>query len=220
MKRLKAKIKGLTKRGTTFATVEQRFKALNRIIRGWGNYYRHVSFTHDAKELDFWINQRVLIWLKNKHGGIAARRLLARYKRREIDGHYNRWNFAVDDLQTGQPIFIAKLGDIRLRRYRRKKPSNPFLNPELESEEEPDTPFLEPRLVNTNPESVTWYETKAAVIKRDGYKCTNCSRQDVPFDVHHIIARKDGGTDEMNNLRTLCEDCHHQTATYGRPPTG
>lgn len=220
MKRFKAKIKGLTKRGTTFATVEQRFKALNRIIRGWGNYYRHVSFTHDAKELDFWINQRVLIWLKNKHQGVAVRRLLAQYKCREIDGHYNRWNFAVDDLQTGKPIFIAKLGDIRLKRYRRRKPTNPFLNPELESEEEPNTPFLEPRIINTNPENVVWYETKAAVIKRDGYKCTNCSRQDVPFDVHHIKARKDGGTDEMDNLRTLCEDCHHQTATYGRPPTG
>jgi group II intron reverse transcriptase/maturase len=81
VKRFRAKIKALTKRGTTFATVEQRIKGLNRIIRGWGNYYRHISFTEDAKKLDFWINERVLIWLKNKHNGIGVRRILNQYKR-------------------------------------------------------------------------------------------------------------------------------------------
>jgi len=27
-------------------------------------------------------------------------------------------------------------------------------------------------------------------------------------DVDHIIARKDGGTDEWNNLQALCHECH------------
>lgn len=216
IKRFRSKIKALTKRGTTFISAEQRFKGLNRIIRGWGNYYRHVSFTHDAKELDFWLNERVLIWLKNKHGNIGIRRILEQYKQREITKKYNRWNFGVNDGQTGETIFIAKLADIRLTRYLRKKSENPFLKlSALFDEPDDDTPFLEPRLINTNAEATELYETKANVRQRDGYTCTNCGRQGVLFDVHHIKAQKDGGTHEMDNLTTLCEPCHLKTESYG-----
>lgn len=55
-----------------------------------------------------------------------------------------------------------------------------------------------------------FYNTKAFVLDRDGYKCQ--SRQNVKHSeklhVHHIIFRSQGGSNEPDNLITLCETCH------------
>lgn len=48
---------------------------------------------------------------------------------------------------------------------------------------------------------------KKACLARDGYKCRVCISQD-KLQVHHIIPRKDGGSDKLSNLMTLCETCH------------
>ena len=214
--RFRRKVRALTRRGTAFATPEMRFKSLNRVIRGWSNYYRHVSFSHDARELDFWINRRVLIWLKHKHEGKGVRWILRQYKKRQIFKQYNRWNFgAIDD--NGNVIFIAKLQDVRLRRYLRKKPQNPYLTAAaVLSPEESETPFLEPRVVNIPLEDVEWAETRSQVLKRDGYRCVRCGTTGVPLEVHHKTARRHDGADDLSNLISLCQECHSQTPTYGR----
>lgn len=34
-------------------------------------------------------------------------------------------------------------------------------------------------------------------------------------DVHHVIAKRDGGTDEENNLQALCHSCHSRITNAG-----
>lgn len=52
--------------------------------------------------------------------------------------------------------------------------------------------------------------TKAMVLHRDGYKCQYCKgkHKDSKLEVHHIIFRSQGGSDEAENLITLCHTCH------------
>ena len=52
--------------------------------------------------------------------------------------------------------------------------------------------------------------TKAMVLNRDGYKCQYCKgkHKDSKLEVHHIIFRSKGGSDEAENLITLCHTCH------------
>ena len=52
--------------------------------------------------------------------------------------------------------------------------------------------------------------TKAKVLNRDGYTCQHCKgrRKDSKLEVHHIIYRSNGGSDEEDNLITLCHTCH------------
>ena len=52
--------------------------------------------------------------------------------------------------------------------------------------------------------------TKAMVLNRDNYKCQYCKskRKDSKLEVHHIIFRSQGGSDEESNLITLCHTCH------------
>lgn len=55
-----------------------------------------------------------------------------------------------------------------------------------------------------------FYNVKAYVLNRDGYKCQSgqkCSHSK-KLHVHHIVFRSQGGTDESGNLTTLCENCH------------
>lgn len=52
--------------------------------------------------------------------------------------------------------------------------------------------------------------TKAMVLNRDNYTCRYCKgkHKDSKLEVHHIIFRSQGGSDEESNLITLCHTCH------------
>lgn len=52
--------------------------------------------------------------------------------------------------------------------------------------------------------------TKAMVLNRDNYTCQCCKgkHKDSKLEVHHIIFRSQGGSDEKSNLITLCHTCH------------
>ena len=49
---------------------------------------------------------------------------------------------------------------------------------------------------------------KEAVRHRDNYTCQCCGKKNIRLEVHHIIYRSNGGTNDEDNLITLCEDCH------------
>ncbi len=53
--------------------------------------------------------------------------------------------------------------------------------------------------------------TKAMVLNRDNYTCQICKgkHKNKKLEVHHIIFRKDGGSDDADNLITLCHICHY-----------
>ncbi|MBU3128746.1 RNA-guided endonuclease IscB [Clostridium tagluense] len=52
--------------------------------------------------------------------------------------------------------------------------------------------------------------TKAYVLSRDSYTCQCCKgkSKDRKLEVHHIVFRRDGGSDEESNLICLCKTCH------------
>lgn len=52
--------------------------------------------------------------------------------------------------------------------------------------------------------------TKAMVLNRDNYTCQYCKdkHKDSKLEVHHIVFRSKGGSDEESNLITLCHTCH------------
>jgi hypothetical protein len=48
---------------------------------------------------------------------------------------------------------------------------------------------------------------KAYVLSRDKHTCQSCGCSG-PMQVHHIHPRSQGGTDQINNLITVCPKCH------------
>lgn len=57
---------------------------------------------------------------------------------------------------------------------------------------------------------LSFWNTREYVLSRDGHRCRCCKgkSKDKVLNVHHIISRKDGGTNAPDNLITLCETCH------------
>ncbi len=50
---------------------------------------------------------------------------------------------------------------------------------------------------------------RIACLMRDGYTCQHCGKRDVRLEAHHIMFRSNGGKDTLENLLTLCDQCHH-----------
>lgn len=52
--------------------------------------------------------------------------------------------------------------------------------------------------------------TKAFVLFRDNYTCQCCKgkHKDSKLEIHHKVFRSQGGSDEADNLITLCHTCH------------
>lgn len=55
-----------------------------------------------------------------------------------------------------------------------------------------------------------FYNTKAYVLARDNYTCQCCKgkHKDSKLEAHHIVFRRNGGSDDEKNLITLCHTCH------------
>lgn len=49
--------------------------------------------------------------------------------------------------------------------------------------------------------------TKARVLSRDDFKCANCGSIK-QLHIHHILPISEGGSDDVDNLKTLCVICH------------
>ena len=53
---------------------------------------------------------------------------------------------------------------------------------------------------------------KIRALRRDNFTCQKCELEDreaTKLEAHHIIPSYMGGKDEIDNIITLCFDCHH-----------
>jgi len=61
-----------------------------------------------------------------------------------------------------------------------------------------------------NGQTAGYDNLRAFVFHRDKYTCQICKKQKGILEVHHIIQRKDGGSDRPDNLTTIHKDCHEK----------
>jgi 5-methylcytosine-specific restriction endonuclease McrA len=78
-------------------------------------------------------------------------------------------------------------------------------------------------ITNVRLREVFWYQRKKA-LERDQYECSHCgitqSEHQRKFrhglHVHHIVPRCKGGSNYVENLLTLCRDCHTAVHSGGQ----
>jgi ATP-dependent DNA helicase RecQ len=63
---------------------------------------------------------------------------------------------------------------------------------------------------SSTPSSDHWQHIRNIVLARDQRRCVDCGEEcnRGEADVHHLIPRSIGGSDEPSNLVTLCDGCH------------
>jgi 5-methylcytosine-specific restriction endonuclease McrA len=56
------------------------------------------------------------------------------------------------------------------------------------------------------------YRLKILLAERDGFICKICFKQGhrVKLTIHHKIKVSDGGSNKLENLELICEDCHRE----------
>jgi RNA-directed DNA polymerase len=203
VKRLKSKVRRMTN-GRQVSDPYLKVVALNRVIQGWILYYRYANVKDIAHKLDWWIYRRLRWWLQQHHGW-GVRRVLAEYEHQQYG---RRRNLAVHDGQ-GRLIFLYKMSDLPLKRYRTRNYPNPYIDAQYvvtQIEGEVGSP-LRALAWQGGSRHAEWYESRRRVLRRDGYSCQYCGGTDY-LEIHHIKARRKGGTDSPENLITLCEACH------------
>ena len=53
-----------------------------------------------------------------------------------------------------------------------------------------------------------WARARHAAFERDGHRCTNCKSAGA-LEGHHVISLEDGGSEyDLDNILTLCRNCH------------
>ncbi len=58
-----------------------------------------------------------------------------------------------------------------------------------------------------------WNTRRKSVYRRDNYTCKNCGRRggsygSIELHAHHVVPKHKGGTDNIDNLQTVCKECH------------
>ena len=54
------------------------------------------------------------------------------------------------------------------------------------------------------------YEVREYLLEKWGRKCTYCSKENIPLQVEHIIAKSRGGTNRISNLCLACQKCNQK----------
>ena len=102
---IKRKVKALTGRSTTNLALSELIAAINPVLRGWVNYYRHAAAKRTFGYLDYYTWWRVGRWLRKKHPRMTWKQI----KRRYLNDDYT--------YQDGR-ITLYKPARTRVTRYR------------------------------------------------------------------------------------------------------
>lgn len=60
------------------------------------------------------------------------------------------------------------------------------------------------------PYAITWHSVRKAVIRRDNGVCGICGKHPANPEVHHKTPLSEGGSNKLENLVTLCHECHQK----------
>jgi len=205
--RYKDKMRTILK--STQGDVVNKIWAVNRVIRGWANYYQHVQSSKIRNQLDYWTYRAVWRWLDKKHGGyLGGKALYARYITRTPSSQ---------KALGYRGVYLASMSQVKFRRFIAHPKGNPYLLEKASLSITVEEPIAE--VVWTGTSSQNAYAiARQDLLAENGPICQQCGQYKQPYDIHahHINAQKDGGKACKSNLRLLCEDCHRATKSHGQ----
>lgn len=91
---------------------------INQILRGWTNYFRHAVCKHTLNRLRFFVNWRLIRWLRKRH------RWRWRQFRRRFTTPSGRW---LPFTANGVVLFNPASVTVTRYRYRGERIPNPCL---------------------------------------------------------------------------------------------
>lgn len=101
---IRRKVKAMTGRSTTNMELSELIAALNPVLRGWGNHFRHAAAKRTLEYLGYYAWWRVGRWLRKKHPRLTWKQINRRY--------------ASEGVFQEKGIVLFNPGSISVTRYR------------------------------------------------------------------------------------------------------
>lgn len=192
-------------------TQETLIRLLNPKITGWANYHRHVVASKAFAAVDHQIWKALWRWARRRHPQKGKRWIVDRYFHQEGNRH---WVFECDVQQAdGSTIHLRlkKATDVKIQRHVKiLGAANPFDASYEEYFEKRDATKMANRL-NSRRQLLTIWQRQAGRCSICGERITTETR----WDLHHIVRKVDGGSDNSGNLCLLHPACHRQGHSSG-----
>ena len=189
IQRMRDKISRVLSRKNHEASVVGVISVLNRMTKGWANYYKFVNSAVIFGSLDYYLGMKFQKWYRGKY----------RMPVRKGTAKANEW------MNGSNIISLAKFQHTKVKRYRWRSLPNPYLHMDL-------------KRMSLQPFDMSGWHGKAdrdadlrlECIKRDQGVCQICKRPKINLIAHHVIPLNDGGADSLDNLTTICKDCESE----------
>jgi len=181
-------------------TVKQSYliQILNPLIRGWSNYHSGVVAKNTYSKLDHFIWEKLWQWSCRRHPNKGKRWIKGKYFK-QIGS--KDWIFKA---KTGETLIKASNTKI-IRHIKIKGEYNPF-NPKWEE-------YSEKRFCKLQMKHIKHRKRLLNVWKAQNGKCPCCEERitvESGWNLHHIVKRISGGTENLSNLKLLHPNCHRQ----------
>jgi RNA-directed DNA polymerase len=168
--------------------------ALNSRIRGWSNYYRHVSSAQVFGSLDNTLYMQLRAWALRRHPKKSKHWIMGKYWRVD-DGR--GWRFQPPT--EGRALTAHAKTPIQYH-VKVKGTRSPYDGDWMYwSKRLGRHPMISPRV--------------ARLLKHQGGRCRGCGlyfTEDDPIEVDHITPKSQGGSQRFDNLQLLHRHCHRR----------
>lgn len=177
-------------------------RLLNPKIKGWANYHRHIVAKDTFNYVDYRIWKLIWRWCKRRHNNRNKRWVKAKYFK---SNGIRNWIFS-GVLSDGYLNRLTYANDTVIKRHTKIKSEANCYDPEFET-------YFENRLERKWKESKQGKRKLLSLWLRQNHKCAMCHQgitDSTGWNIHHIIERVNGGSDELSNLVLLHPNCHRQ----------
>ncbi len=177
---------------------------LNPVLRGWANYHRHIVAKETFNYVDYRVWKMLWKWCRRRHKNRRFHWVKSKYSK--TVGKRN-WVFS-GEWEESKILRLFSCNDVVIKRHTKiKAEANPY---DLAFEE-----YFEQRLERAWRESM---QGKRKVLMlwlrlRQQQCCVMCRHKitkETGWNIHHIVERVKGGSDELSNLVLLHPNCHRQ----------
>ena len=203
MRNLLVKVRDVIKRNPTLPT-EALIRQLNPILRGWANYHRHVVAKETYNYVDYRVWKLLWQWCRRRHLNRRKRWIKDRYFKKAGNRSWVFQSVAKD----GEKYTLIYTNDTPIKRYIKiKSEANPY-DPQWEM-------YFEVRLERLWKDS---YVARRKLWTEQGKRCLVCRHlitKESGWEIHHLIRKVDGGSDNLSNLVLLHPTCHTQLHAVG-----
>ena len=175
---------------------------LNPVLRGWANYHRHIVAKETFNYVDYRVWKMLWKWCRRRHKNRRFHWVKSKYFK--TVGKRN-WVFS-GEWEESKILRLFSCNDVVIKRHTKiKAEANPY---DLAFEE-----YFEQRLERAWRESMQGKRKVLMLWLRQQQCCVMCRHKitkETGWNVHHIVERVEGGSDELDNLVLLHPNCHRQ----------